>query len=93
MKPVLYEYDIFPMVFPIERAVEFTVKPLGVHRAFSGEYKIVVHRMNAGSAGPDASFARTDRSRSARRGMTSPQGALLTSLTSLRRRVPKTSIS
>ncbi len=51
MKQVLYDYDIFPMVFPIEKAVNFTVKPLGIHRAFSGEYKIVVHRMNAGSAG------------------------------------------
>lgn len=50
MKQELYQYDIFPMVFPTERAVELTVRPLGVHNAFHGEYKIVVHQMNAGAA-------------------------------------------
>ena len=29
MKQELYNYDIFPMVFPVGEATEITVKPLG----------------------------------------------------------------
>lgn len=50
MKQELYQYEIYPMVFPIEQTVKLTVKPLGLHRAFHGEYKIVVHQMSAGAA-------------------------------------------
>ena len=48
MKQVLYDYDVFPMTFPVGKAVTLTVKPLGAHVAFSGEYQVSVHRLNAG---------------------------------------------
>lgn len=50
MKPELYQYDIFPMVFPVGKTIELTIKPLGVHKSFNGEYKILVHQMNSGSS-------------------------------------------
>ena len=45
----LHDYDIFPKVFPVGREVEITIKPLGRHVAFSGEYRLLVHRMNHGT--------------------------------------------
>lgn len=50
MKPELYNYDIYPMVFPAKQAVTFTIKPRGAHTAFRGSYKIVVQRLDSGSA-------------------------------------------
>ena len=49
MKPVHYNYDIFPLVFPMGEATEITVKPLGIHAAFSGEYRVSVMRIDVGS--------------------------------------------
>jgi hypothetical protein len=61
MKQELYNYDIFPMVFPVGEATEITVKPLGKHSAFSGDYRIVVQRLDAGSLGYDfAKWNHTD---------------------------------
>ena len=51
MKRELYHYDIFPMVFPARKATDFTIKPLGAHSAFRGEYKVVVQRLDSGSTG------------------------------------------
>lgn len=51
MKQVLYDYDVFPMVFPVGKAVTLTVKPLGAHVALNGEYRVSVHRLNAGGIG------------------------------------------
>lgn len=42
-------FDIFPLVFPINKQMVFTVKSLGGRRALQGEYTITVHRANAGS--------------------------------------------
>ncbi|MBO4933140.1 MAG: PHP domain-containing protein, partial [Clostridia bacterium] len=61
MKRELYDYDIFPMVFPVGEATEITVKPLGKHSAFTGDYRIVVQRLDAGSLGYDfAKWNHTD---------------------------------
>ena len=49
MKEVLYQYDIYPLVFPVGKPVKLTIKPLGVHKAFSGEYKVLIHRLDAGN--------------------------------------------
>lgn len=45
----LHDYDIYPKVFPVGKAVEITIKPLGRHVAFSGEYELRVHRMDHGT--------------------------------------------
>ena len=39
MKIELHDYDIFPKVFPVGVAAEITVKPQGVHAAFSESTK------------------------------------------------------
>ena len=39
------------MVFPVGKAVTLTVKPLGAHVALNGEYRVSVHRLNAGGIG------------------------------------------
>jgi hypothetical protein len=49
------KFDIFPLVFPIEEEVEFTIKSLGVRHTLQGEYTITVHRANAGS--PNETFS------------------------------------
>jgi len=49
MKQVHYNYDIFPLVFPKGEPTEITVKPLGVHASFSGEYLLSVMRIDSGS--------------------------------------------
>ena len=45
----LTNYDIYPKVFECGKAVEVTVKPLGAHVAFSGEYEIGVRAFNEGN--------------------------------------------
>lgn len=50
MKAELHNFTIFPMVFPAGQEVLFTVKPRGAHGYFDGPYKIVVQRMDSGSA-------------------------------------------
>lgn len=49
MKMELHDYDIYPKVFPVGRAVEITIKPLGKHVAFSGEYLVRVQRLDRSS--------------------------------------------
>lgn len=49
MKMELHDYDIFPKVFPVGRSVEITIKPLGRHVAFSGDYLVRVQRMDRSS--------------------------------------------
>lgn len=47
MNQLLYNYDIYPKVFPVGRSVEITIRGLGEHAKFSGEYRIVVLRLDA----------------------------------------------
>lgn len=49
MKRELYNYDIFPMVFPKGELTQITIKPLGVHVAFNGEYTLKVMRVDVGT--------------------------------------------
>ncbi len=51
MKMELHDYDIFPKVFPVGVSAQITVRPLGVHSKFSGEYKIMVQRLDGGHIG------------------------------------------
>ena len=55
MKMELHDYDIFPKVFPVGVSADITVKPLGVHTKFSGEYKIMVQRLDGGHIGHEFS--------------------------------------
>ena len=56
MKQVLYDFDIFPMVFPVGVPTEITVRPLGIHAAFPADIRATVHRIDAGS--PRTEFSR-----------------------------------
>ncbi|MBO5778334.1 MAG: hypothetical protein J6R82_02070 [Clostridia bacterium] len=56
MKQELYQYDIYPLVFPVGKEMEFTVKPLGTRESFHGEYTVTIHRIDAGA--PHQSFSR-----------------------------------
>lgn len=49
IKPELFNYDIFPKVFTCDRETVVTVKPLGAHAAFSGEYTIWVKALTQGN--------------------------------------------
>ncbi len=49
------KFDIFPLVFPVEEGVVFTVKSLGVRHTLQGEYTITVHNANAGSSSEEFS--------------------------------------
>ncbi len=49
MKMELYDYDIYPKVFPVGVPTEITVKGLGGRMDFSGDYKVAVQRLDAGS--------------------------------------------
>jgi len=42
MHKALYNYDIYPKIFPINKETEITIKPLGRHKAFEGEKSISV---------------------------------------------------
>lgn len=48
MKQELYNFDIFPKVFPVNREVAITVKPQSVNHAFSGDYTVRVCLVSAG---------------------------------------------
>ena len=50
VKLELTNYDIFPKVFKCDTPVEVTIKPLGLHVAFSGEYTIQVRAFNEGNS-------------------------------------------
>lgn len=45
----LFNYDIFPKVFPCDKAIEVTVKPLGAHVEFKGEYTVWVKALTQGN--------------------------------------------
>ncbi len=49
MKQTLYDYDIFPMVFPADQPTEITVRPLGAHVKFPEDVRVTVHRLDSGS--------------------------------------------
>ena len=49
VKLELFNYDIFPKVFPCNEETEVTIKPLGAHVAFSGEYTVQVRALNQGN--------------------------------------------
>ena len=48
MKVELHYYDIFPKVFLVKEPVTITVKPLGAHVMFSGDYTVSVSSMAHG---------------------------------------------
>lgn len=48
MNQLLYNYDIYPKVFPVGKPVEITIRGLGEHALFSGGYKVAVLRLDAG---------------------------------------------
>ncbi len=48
IKLELTNYDIFPKVFPCDKEIEVTVKPLGAHVEFSGEYTVQVRALKEG---------------------------------------------
>lgn len=50
VKLELYNYDIFPKVFPCDEEIEITVKPLGAHVAFDGEYTVEVRALTEGNS-------------------------------------------
>ena len=39
MNQLLYNYDIYPKVFPVGKPVEITIRGLGEHALFSGGYR------------------------------------------------------
>ena len=45
----LFNYDIFPKVFECEKETEVTIKPLGAHVEFKGEYTIWVKALTQGN--------------------------------------------
>ena len=53
MKQVLYNYDIYPMVFPVNDPTEITIKPQGAHAAFPDHCRVAVMRVDSGSPRQD----------------------------------------
>ena len=51
MDKVLYDYDIFPMVFPAGREVTLTIKPLGDHARLPKDTVITSHALYEGCPG------------------------------------------
>lgn len=49
IKTELFDYDIFPKVFPCGKPVQITIKPLGAHVAFEGTYSVQVRALNEGN--------------------------------------------
>ncbi len=47
----LTNYDVFPKVFPCSKEIEITVKPLGTHAEFKGEYTVQVLALTQGDKG------------------------------------------
>ncbi len=50
VKLELTNYDIFPKVFPCDKEMEITIKPLGAHVAFSGEYTLQLRQLTQGNS-------------------------------------------
>ncbi len=59
MKAELYNYDIYPKVFPLGEPTEITVQGLGEHSKLEGDYRVSVHRIDSGS--PDDPFCAWNR--------------------------------
>ncbi len=55
MKQTLYDYDVFPLVFPVGVPTEITVRPLGAHAAFPADVRVSIHRLDSGSPRHDFS--------------------------------------
>ncbi len=55
MKIQLYDYDVFPLVFPVGRPTEITIRPLGQHVKFPADVRATVHRIDSGSPRHDFS--------------------------------------
>ena len=53
MKQGLYNYDISPMVFPVNDPTEITIKPQGAHAAFPDHCRVAVMRVDSGSPRQD----------------------------------------
>lgn len=49
IKYELTNYDIFPKVFQCGKAIEVTIKPLGIHVAFIGEYTVQIRAFDEGN--------------------------------------------
>ena len=49
MKTALHNYDIFPKVVLAREKADITIRPLGEHAAFDGEYTVSVLSMAHGS--------------------------------------------
>ena len=49
MKITLYDYDVFPLVFPVGQPTEITIRPLGLHVKFPADVRATVHRIDSGS--------------------------------------------
>ncbi|MBQ5591528.1 MAG: hypothetical protein IIU80_01115 [Clostridia bacterium] len=49
VKLELFNFDIFPKVFPCDEEIEVTIKPLGAHVAFDGEYTVQVRAVTQGN--------------------------------------------
>lgn len=49
MKKELFDYDVYPKVFLVRQAVEITIKPLGAHAAFEGNYNVDIRAMAQGN--------------------------------------------
>lgn len=49
MKTELFNYDIYPKVLPCDKEVKVTIKPLGAHVTFEGEYIISIRSLNEGN--------------------------------------------
>ncbi len=48
IKTELFDYDIFPKVFPCDKEISVTIKPLGAHALFEGDYIVVIQGLNEG---------------------------------------------
>jgi hypothetical protein len=55
MKIQLYDYDVFPLVFPVGQPTEITIRPLGQHVKFPADIRATVHRIDSGSPRHDFS--------------------------------------
>lgn len=49
IKMELFNYDVFPKVFPCGEPTEITIKPLGDHVAFDGDHVVKVRAINEGN--------------------------------------------
>ncbi len=61
MKKELYQYDLYPLVFPVGQATEFTIKPLGYPlTAFSEGYSVAVYSRYLARGQQEECIRRTD---------------------------------